>query len=249
MTPAVRLSIGRIVPGRSRRRAWAKRARRARSVECGTEHVTTRVRSFRYKPCEFPNISFERPPPLRCSPFRTCRRAPPRRRNARGSRSRPPTAPSCWSSTVVRSRNVHELPRVCPRRVLPGHGLPPSDRGVHDPGRRVHRRVPPAANPGADPQRGGPRRRERPRNHRHGPDLRSALRHHAVLHQRRRQRFPEPPRAHPPGLGYAVFGRVVEGMDTVDRIAALPTGSGGPFPKDVPREAVVIRDTRVHPVD
>ena len=51
------------------------------------------------------------------------------------------------------------------------------------------------------------------------------------------------------GWGYTVFGRVVEGMDTVDRIAALPTGSGGPFPKDVPLEAVVIRDTRVHPVD
>ncbi len=51
------------------------------------------------------------------------------------------------------------------------------------------------------------------------------------------------------GWGYTVFGRVVEGMDTVDRIAALPTGSGGPFAKDVPLEAVVIRDTRVHPVD
>ena len=51
------------------------------------------------------------------------------------------------------------------------------------------------------------------------------------------------------GWGYTVFGRVVEGMDTVDRIAALPTGSGGPFPKDVPLEAIVIRDTRVHPVD
>ena len=51
------------------------------------------------------------------------------------------------------------------------------------------------------------------------------------------------------GWGYTVFGRVVEGMDAVDRIAALPTGSGGPFPKDVPIQAVVIRDTQVHPVD
>ena len=48
------------------------------------------------------------------------------------------------------------------------------------------------------------------------------------------------------GWGYAVFGRVVEGMDTVDRIAALPTGEGGPFPKDVPQETVVIRETRIH---
>ena len=53
----------------------------------------------------------------------------------------------------------------------------------------------------------------------------------------------------PGGWGYAVFGRVAEGMDTVDRIAALPTGNGGPFAKDVPLEAVVIRDARVHPVD
>ena len=51
------------------------------------------------------------------------------------------------------------------------------------------------------------------------------------------------------GWGYTVFGRVVEGMDTVDRIAALPTGSGGPFAKDVPIEVVVIRDAQVHAAD
>ena len=51
------------------------------------------------------------------------------------------------------------------------------------------------------------------------------------------------------GWGYAAFGRVVEGMNTVDRIAALPTGRGGPFPKDVPQEAVVIREIRIHPVE
>ena len=43
------------------------------------------------------------------------------------------------------------------------------------------------------------------------------------------------------GWGYAAFGRVVDGMETVDRIAALQTGPGGPFPSDVPKEAVVIR--------
>ena len=51
------------------------------------------------------------------------------------------------------------------------------------------------------------------------------------------------------GWGYTVFGRIVEGMATVDRIAALPTGRGGPFPKDVPEDAVVIRETLVHPVE
>ena len=53
----------------------------------------------------------------------------------------------------------------------------------------------------------------------------------------------------PGGWGYTVFGRVVEGMETVDRIAALPTGSGGPFAQDVPLQAVIIRETRVHPAD
>ena len=45
----------------------------------------------------------------------------------------------------------------------------------------------------------------------------------------------------PDAWGYCVFGRVVEGMDVVDRIAATPTGPGGPFPKDVPQTPVVIK--------
>lgn len=44
----------------------------------------------------------------------------------------------------------------------------------------------------------------------------------------------------PDGNGYAVFGRVVEGMDVVDRIKALPTTSVGPH-GDVPTKPVVIR--------
>jgi peptidyl-prolyl cis-trans isomerase B (cyclophilin B) len=42
------------------------------------------------------------------------------------------------------------------------------------------------------------------------------------------------------GWGYAVFGRVVEGLDVVDAIAKVATGNRGPF-QDVPLEAVVIR--------
>lgn len=49
----------------------------------------------------------------------------------------------------------------------------------------------------------------------------------------------------PQGWGYAAFGRVVEGMDVVDRIAAVETGSRGSF-NDVPKEAIVIRKTRIH---
>jgi peptidyl-prolyl cis-trans isomerase A (cyclophilin A) len=44
----------------------------------------------------------------------------------------------------------------------------------------------------------------------------------------------------PQGIGYTVFGKVVAGMDIVDKIAKAPTGAGGPFPKDVPAEKINI---------
>jgi peptidyl-prolyl cis-trans isomerase A (cyclophilin A)/peptidyl-prolyl cis-trans isomerase B (cyclophilin B) len=47
------------------------------------------------------------------------------------------------------------------------------------------------------------------------------------------------------GWGYAVFGKVVSGMDVVTKIAKTPTGSGGPFRTDVPREPVVIESITV----
>ncbi len=47
------------------------------------------------------------------------------------------------------------------------------------------------------------------------------------------------------GHGYAVFGKVVSGMETVAKIAKLPTAAGGPFPRDVPRQAVVIESMKV----
>ena len=47
------------------------------------------------------------------------------------------------------------------------------------------------------------------------------------------------------GYGYVVFGKVVEGMDIVNRIAKSPTGAGGPFPTDVPQTRVVIKSAKV----
>lgn len=44
----------------------------------------------------------------------------------------------------------------------------------------------------------------------------------------------------PDDFGYAVFGRVLAGMDVVDRIAAVPTKSVGDM-EDVPVEPVVIK--------
>ena len=49
----------------------------------------------------------------------------------------------------------------------------------------------------------------------------------------------------PQGYGYVVFGKVVQGMDVVNKIATAPTGSGGPFPTDVPVERVIINSATV----
>jgi cyclophilin family peptidyl-prolyl cis-trans isomerase len=47
------------------------------------------------------------------------------------------------------------------------------------------------------------------------------------------------------GYGYTVFGKVVKGMDVVNAIARMPTGPGGPFPKDAPLTPVVIQQVTV----
>ncbi len=46
------------------------------------------------------------------------------------------------------------------------------------------------------------------------------------------------------GWGYAVFGEVVEGFETVEAIAAVATGNSG-FHQDVPLEEIAIVDTKV----
>jgi peptidyl-prolyl cis-trans isomerase B (cyclophilin B) len=44
--------------------------------------------------------------------------------------------------------------------------------------------------------------------------------------------------------GYTVFGRVIEGMDVVDRIKSVKTGAQGPFAKDAPLEPVTITSAK-----
>jgi peptidyl-prolyl cis-trans isomerase A (cyclophilin A) len=45
----------------------------------------------------------------------------------------------------------------------------------------------------------------------------------------------------PTRWGYTVFGKVIQGMDVVDRIGVTPTGASGPFKSDTPLKPVIIK--------
>jgi len=49
----------------------------------------------------------------------------------------------------------------------------------------------------------------------------------------------------PSRWGYTVFGRVVEGMNVVDDIGAVATGSVGPFDRDAPMQPILIKRVEV----
>ena len=50
--------------------------------------------------------------------------------------------------------------------------------------------------------------------------------------------------ADPRGYGYAVFGKVTQGMDVVDKIAKVPTGNAGYY-ENVPTTPVVIQSVKI----
>jgi cyclophilin family peptidyl-prolyl cis-trans isomerase len=49
----------------------------------------------------------------------------------------------------------------------------------------------------------------------------------------------------PTRWGYAVFGRVVQGMDVIDKIGETPTGAVGPFKQDAPLKPVIIESMTI----
>jgi cyclophilin family peptidyl-prolyl cis-trans isomerase len=49
----------------------------------------------------------------------------------------------------------------------------------------------------------------------------------------------------PTRWGYAVFGRIVQGMDVIDRIGETPTGAVGPFKSDSPLKPVIIEKMEI----
>ncbi len=135
-----------------------------------------------------------------------------------------------------------EFPRLRQRQVLRRHAIPPRDQGLHDPGRRIHR-------PTSSRSRPVRRSRTRPSRaaRRGSPTSRELSRWRAPATRTRRPRSSSSTstttsrstsaKPTPQGYGYVVFGKVVQGMDVVNKIATAPTGSGGPFRQGRPGRA------------
>lgn len=62
-----------------------------------------------------------------------------------------------------------------------------------------------------------------------------------------RNRFLNHHKPHPDYYGYTVFGKVLQGMDVVQKISGVPTTTAGPFFQDVPVKNVVIENVTLIP--
>jgi peptidyl-prolyl cis-trans isomerase A (cyclophilin A) len=51
----------------------------------------------------------------------------------------------------------------------------------------------------------------------------------------------------PTRWGYAVFGRIVQGLDVLDRIGNVATGAGGDMKEDVPLKPIIIEKIEIIP--
>jgi len=49
----------------------------------------------------------------------------------------------------------------------------------------------------------------------------------------------------PAGWGYCVFGKVIDGMEVIEKISQVPTDAAGPFRRDVPQTQVIIEAMKV----
>ena len=137
-----------------------------------------------------------------------------------------------------------ELPRLRGRQALRRHHLPSRDPQLHDPGRRLRARHEGEEDARAHQERIGQRPAQRERHASpwpapSEPDSASAqffinVKDNAFLDKENAR----------DKVGYAVFGRVIDGMDVVDKIRAVETGERGGH-EDVPVKDVVIRSVRL----
>jgi len=49
----------------------------------------------------------------------------------------------------------------------------------------------------------------------------------------------------PDGYGYTVFGKVVVGMEVIEKIKTTATGAAGPFSSDVPKTTLLINSATI----
>ena len=138
-----------------------------------------------------------------------------------------------------------ELPAVCERRLLRRDDLPPREARVHDPGGRLHRRRWPRSRRARRSRTRPPTACEHARDRRdgaHSRALRSATSQFYINVADNRSL--DHRGFSPDEFGYAVFGRVLAGMDVVDRIAAVATRRADGM-EDVPVDAGLINERAV----